>query len=255
MALRNQPYLPLYVQDYLTDEKLNLCKWSTQGIYIKIMCILHKQNSYGSILFKQNSKQNSSSIQYFASVLVKNLPCQIDEMISALEDLVENEVLIIDEKGLHQKRMVRDGEISEKRSQAAKKGGGNPNLFKQKSKHQFKQNPKQNTEYEYEYENENIIDSIIKEYNKTEFPKILKLSDKRKSHLMQRIKEYKPDKVIEVIRKANASDFLRGKNNNKWQATFDWIINPSNFLKILEGNYDNKEIEYRRVKGGYYDDS
>jgi hypothetical protein len=32
------------------------------------------------------------------------------------------------------------------------------------------------------------------------------------------------------------SDFLMGRNS-EWQATFDWIINESNFVKILEGNY------------------
>ena len=35
MALRNQPYIPLYVQDFLTDEKLNQCSPASQGIYIK----------------------------------------------------------------------------------------------------------------------------------------------------------------------------------------------------------------------------
>lgn len=149
MALRNQPYFPLYVQDYLTDEKLNMCSWTTQGIYIKILCILHKQSSYGSILFKQNYKQNESAINYFASILIKNLPCQYSDMVGALSELIDFEVLIIDDLGLHQKRMVKDGQISDERSKAAKKGGGNPNLFKQNSK----QTDKQNTEYE----DENII--------------------------------------------------------------------------------------------------
>lgn len=155
MALRNQPYFPLYVQDYLTDEKLNMCSWATQGIYIKILCVLHKQESYGSILFKQNSKQNESKINFFASILIKNLPCQLSDMIEALNELIDNQVLYIDNIGLHQKRMVKDGEISDKRSKAGRKGGGNPNLFKQNSK----QTDKQNTEYEYEYE-DNINNNL-----------------------------------------------------------------------------------------------
>ena len=57
MPLRNQPYFPLYVKDYMGDEDLNMCSWKTQGIYIKILCVLHKQKEYGKILFKQNSKQ------------------------------------------------------------------------------------------------------------------------------------------------------------------------------------------------------
>lgn len=150
MALRDQPYLPLYVQDYLTDEKLNMCSWSTQGIYIKILCILHKQELYGRILFKQKDKQNISKENYFATILIKNIPCQYDDMITALNELIEHKVLVIENEYLLQKRMVKDFNTSEERSKAAKKGGGNPILFKQKDK--------QITEYEDEYEDEVVID-------------------------------------------------------------------------------------------------
>lgn len=154
MALRNQPYIPLYIQDYLTDEKLSMCSWSTQGIYIKILCILHKQKEYGQILFKQNDKQNISMISNFALILIKFLPCQLNEMEFALSELIDYDVLQIDGCNLQQKRMIKDGLISEARSKAAKKGGGNPNLFKQNTKHEFKQKDKQKHEYEIEVENE-----------------------------------------------------------------------------------------------------
>lgn len=154
MALRNQPYFPLYVQDYLTDEKLNMCSWETQGIYIKILCVLHKQTEYGTILFKQTPKQKESTCLFFADVLIRNLPCQREDMLAALEELIYYEVLIITEDRLFQKRMVKDNAISEARSRAGKKGGGNPILFKQKDKQPFKQIDKQNTEYESEYESE-----------------------------------------------------------------------------------------------------
>jgi len=53
MALRDQPYLPLYVQDIMTDEKLNECSAASHGIYIKgIMCLMHKSETYGKIMLK-----------------------------------------------------------------------------------------------------------------------------------------------------------------------------------------------------------
>ena len=58
MALRNQPYFPLYVQDFMTDEKLNECSAKANGIYIRLMCIMHKSEEYGTILLKQKYKQN-----------------------------------------------------------------------------------------------------------------------------------------------------------------------------------------------------
>ena len=41
MARKDLPYLPLYVQDFLTDEKLMECTASATGVYIRIMCVLH----------------------------------------------------------------------------------------------------------------------------------------------------------------------------------------------------------------------
>jgi hypothetical protein len=95
-------------------------------------------------------------------------------------------------------------------------------------------------EEESENEDEIVIDTVVEEYNKTAFSKIQKLSDKRKSHIKARIKEYGINTVLDTIQRANKSNFLHGENNNKWAATFDWIVNPSNFLKIMEGNYDNR---------------
>jgi hypothetical protein len=153
MALRNQPYLPLYVQDFLTDEKLNMCSWSTQGIYIKILCVLHKQADYGSILFKQEDKQDFFTSLDFAAILVKHIPCQMYDMLNALEELLKYEVLVIENNRLLQRRMVKDNQTSMERSKAGKKGGGNPNLFKQNKSKKNKQEDKQNTENENENNN------------------------------------------------------------------------------------------------------
>lgn len=146
MALRDQPYFPLYVQDYLTDEKLNLCSPAAQGVYVKIMCIFHKMDPYGGILFKQNDKQKGSMRLNFAYKLANLLPFSEEVILSALDELLEEKVLQIEDNFLFQKRMVADNEVSMKRSMAGRKGGGNPFLFKQNDK----QKDKQNTEYENE---------------------------------------------------------------------------------------------------------
>jgi len=152
MALRDQPYFPLYVQDYLTDEKLNSCSAASQGVFIKILCIFHKSEPYGGILFKQKDKQNSSMCLNFAAKLAKLLPFDQETIFSAITELIEEGVLTVEGDFLYQKRMCRDFEISLARSKAAKKGGGNPNLFKQDAGILFKQKDKQNAEYENEYE-------------------------------------------------------------------------------------------------------
>lgn len=36
---------------------------------------------------------------------------------------------------------------------------------------------------------------------------------------------------------AEASSFLKGKNERGWRASFDWLCNPANMAKVLEGNF------------------
>lgn len=37
------------------------------------------------------------------------------------------------------------------------------------------------------------------------------------------------------------SDFLNGRQkNSSWRADFDWLLKPTNFMKIIEGNYNNR---------------
>jgi hypothetical protein len=43
-----------------------------------------------------------------------------------------------------------------------------------------------------------------------------------------------------MIENASASSFLAGQNRRDWQATFDWLFRPNNFVKVLEGNYKDK---------------
>ena len=127
MALRDNPYLPLYIKDFMTDEKLAECSPSSTGIYIRLMCILHKGEEYGVFLLNQKFKQSDNQILNFASNLARHMPYDIDEIESGLSELIINKVIYIENDCIVQKRMFRDGEISIKLSISVKLGG-NPNL-------------------------------------------------------------------------------------------------------------------------------
>ena len=71
-------------------------------------------------------------------------------------------------------------------------------------------------------------------------PEIKSLRGKRRRVLDARFREYGTDAVAEVIRKASDSRFLNGDNRNSFVASFDWIMRPANFIKIWDGNYDDK---------------
>ena len=52
-----------------------------------------------------------------------------------------------------------------------------------------------------------------------------------------RIAEHGLDAFLEAIKSINECPFLIGQNERGWVITFDWFIKPSNFAKVLEGNY------------------
>lgn len=152
MALRDQPYIPLYVQDFETDEKLIYCSALSTGVYIRIMCHMHKSEEYGTILLKQNFKQTVKPVENFAMQLAKILPYDVDVIKQGLSELIAEKVLHIEGDYLIQKRMVRDNEISMLRSKYGKKGG--IKTQKKFASSFAKAKVQANNEYENEYENE-----------------------------------------------------------------------------------------------------
>lgn len=48
--------------------------------------------------------------------------------------------------------------------------------------------------------------------------------------------------VKQAIKNASESDFLNGKGPKGWVASFDWMMMPQNFQKVLENNYRNKPV-------------
>ena len=61
----------------------------------------------------------------------------------------------------------------------------------------------------------------------------------RSDKIKKLLKQFSFDEIKEVFEKANSCDFLQGKNEQAWTATFDWLIEIDNFVKVKEGNYDN----------------
>lgn len=82
---------------------------------------------------------------------------------------------------------------------------------------------------------------IVDMYHKccTTLPKVKALSKTRQASIRSLYKKYGMDGFEDVFAKAGASDFLSGRTG-KWNGCgFDWLIKPANFLKVLEGTYDN----------------
>lgn len=80
----------------------------------------------------------------------------------------------------------------------------------------------------------------------SELPSVALINKGRRQHLQGRWREHAAHRDLgfwrEYFESVKASPFLMGKvpgrNGGKpFRATFDWLIAPSNFVKVVEGNY------------------
>ena len=214
MALRNQPYLPLYVQDFLTDEKLAECSAQSTGVYIRIMCLMHKSEEYGTILLKQKHKQTNEQIKNFASLLLKHLPYELNVIQSSLIELIEEGVLILDGDSLIQKRMVKDAITSNNRSISGKKGG-EKSLGKDKYFAQAKNQA--NSESENEIDNENEFNKFWDLYDKKIGEKGKLLIKWKKLKLVDKLKIFETlPKYVAATEKTFRKNPETYLNNKSW---------------------------------------
>ncbi len=102
--------------------------------------------------------------------------------------------------------------------------------------------------------------AVIGDYNSVcvSLPAVKCLTDARRAAITARIAEHGFENLHEVFVKTENSDFLCGRNRptgrssvgrgfsgrnseeGTWRASFDWLLNKANFVKVLEGNYDPK---------------
>ena len=83
---------------------------------------------------------------------------------------------------------------------------------------------------------------VIDAYNAicTSLPQVRQLTDKRRKAIKDRLKKYDLETLKDAFTKAQASDFLTGKDG-KWRANFDWLMYEYNLVKVLEDNYINRD--------------
>lgn len=79
--------------------------------------------------------------------------------------------------------------------------------------------------------------------------RVIKITEPRKRAMKARIDEFGLETIKTVLEKTEASDFLTGRTSD-FKAGFDWILKPANFVKILEGNYDNRKPKSKEPLGG-----
>ena len=119
---------------------------------------------------------------------------------------------------------------------------------------------------EKEIEKEKKIDKEIEERGKSQneiadlfnslcpsLNKIKYISEDTKNILEKQLEKYTLDDFKLLFQKAEASDFLKGNNERKWTATFEWLVEDQNMAKVLNGNFDNRKSQTDAFDDNDYD--
>ena len=84
--------------------------------------------------------------------------------------------------------------------------------------------------------------------NHSLMPMLRSMQKQRQKQIAARIREYGEEVFFDAMKKAVASDFLNGKNRRGWIASFDWFVKPTNFAKVVDGNYNDSARKVRTEK-------
>lgn len=97
-------------------------------------------------------------------------------------------------------------------------------------------------------EPKHVLNDIVEKWNElTAYGitqvRFISAESPRHKMIRSRLKQYGKDSFNEVVENIKNSDFLQGKSNSNrpFIADFDWVIKPTNYPKVLEGKYNNRD--------------
>lgn len=72
---------------------------------------------------------------------------------------------------------------------------------------------------------------------------VSKLTSERKRMVAKFIADYSFEDIEPLMRKANDSDLLMGREDGRCSVSFNWLFTPEKYEQLLEGTFDNPTIE------------
>ncbi len=239
--------------DIFDDEKILLIESLPDAdaiivIWFKLLCLAGKQNNCGVFML-------NDSIPYTDEMLATIFRRKVTTVKMALETFEQfgmisriDGAVTIPKWGKHQsldqlenKKEYMRGYMRnyrQKQKEITCKTYGKTNSKANVS-------PLEGEEDKNKKENKNIGYQIISDmFNEIciSFPRITKLSDRRKKTIRARINQgYTAEDFKRLFESAEASSFLKGGNSRNWSANFDWLIQDANMTKVLDGNYQDRK--------------
>lgn len=224
-----------------TFEKFRMIERTEKGIYISNF--EKHQNTEGMEKIREQARIRKQREREKKRALLEagNTPALPENSSENPETLPEN---VTDNVTSHVTSRVTEREVT--------KQNKNKNIYNISSNEDIVETSEKTSEVPDRKSDRLSYDEIMKDFHATcpDLPGIRALNDARKTKIRSLVKELdklkifpgvEPEKKLHVIfQAAQNSDFLSGRSG-KWSGcSFDWLINKTNALKVLEGQYQNK---------------
>lgn len=226
-----------------TFEKFRMIERTEKGIYISNF--EKHQNTEGMEKIREQARIRKQREREKKRALLEagNTPELPDNSSENPETLPEN---VTDNVTSHVTSRVTEREVTKQNKNK------NKNIYNISSNEDIVETSEKTPEVPDRKSERLSYDEIMKDFHATcpDLPGIRALNDARKMKIRSLVKELdklkifpgvEPEKKLHVIfQAAQNSDFLSGRSG-KWNGcSFDWLINKTNALKVLEGQYQNK---------------
>jgi len=121
------PWMKFHPQDWRADERLRMCSLSARGLWLEMMCIMHRSEKYGFLLIAGKAPTDTQ-----LAFQVGTTPEQVSQLLAELRTA---EVYSATSSGvIYSRRMVRDEKKSKINAKNGKKGTqGEPSLSERRS--------------------------------------------------------------------------------------------------------------------------
>ena len=228
-----------------TFEKFRMIERTEKGIYISNF--EKHQNTEGMEKIREQARIRKQREREKKRALLEagNTPALPENSSENSETLPEN---VTDNVTSHVTSRVTEREVTKQNKNKNK----NKNIYNISSNEDIVETSEKTSEVPDRKSERLSYDEIMKDFHTTcpDLPGIRALNDARKTKIRSLVKELdklkifpgvEPEKKLHVIfQAAQNSDFLSGRSG-KWNGcSFDWLINKTNALKVLEGQYQNK---------------
>lgn len=226
-----------------TFEKFRMIERTEKGIYISNF--EKHQNTEGMEKIREQARIRKQRERKKKRALLEagNTPALPENSSENPETLPEN---VTDNVTSHVTSRVTEREVTKQNKNK------NKNIYNISSNEDIVETSEKTSEVPDRKSERLSYDEIMKDFHATcpDLPGIRALNDARKTKIRSLVKELdklkifpgvEPEKKLHVIfQTAQNSDFLSGRSG-KWNGcSFDWLINKTNALKVLEGQYQNK---------------